>query len=324
MDPNFYANGTVYTARVYPCLYNPYTGVYYKSQFYEEIQFTDPNDSNYYNYLNFNWGSVSIFDETVYYFVEIDVNSGGYQPIGTFSGTSLQITSIGGSNSTTPWPSEYTNAGGTPPSVPSGLSGYYGGYGGSFQDTSTSTFSATGRQWQIEVDAYNTISGTIYVSGTPTTGGFTDDSMSMYRVASAWSSGGSQEGFIYRRRYSDDGGSSWSDWSYTYANDFDGTYFYKYDEDYSNNTGLEARWGQTYSPGAITKSFDVYGIGTSPSGNTYYSAGYNTYSVNIPDDSVRYIIKHTFSGIPAGGAKILAPSGGISYGYVTSNNFYDL
>ena len=59
---------------------------------------------------------------------------------------------------------EYTNAGGTPPSVPSGLSGYYGGYGGSFQDTSTSTFSATGRQWQIEVDAYTTITGTIYVS----------------------------------------------------------------------------------------------------------------------------------------------------------------
>lgn len=96
--------------------------------------------------------------------------------------------------------------------------------------------------WEIAVDSYNTISGTIYVSGTPTTNSFTDDSMNSYRVASAWSSGGSQEGFIYRRRYSDDGGMSWSDWKYTGTNNFYGTYYYQYDEDYSNDTALEARW----------------------------------------------------------------------------------
>lgn len=328
-NPNFYANGTVYTARVYPCLYVASTGSYYRSQFYEQIQFTDPNDSAYYQYLNFNWWTVSISGETVYYFVEIDVNSGGYNAIGTYSWTSLQIESISGSNSTTAWPSEYTNAGWTGPSTPSGLSGYaWWLYWSGFQDNNGSTpFTANSRQWQIEVDSWKDISGTKYVSWTPTTNSFTDDgSFNSYRVASAWSSGGTQDGFIYRRQYSDDGGMSWSGWIYRYHDgSFDGTYYYSYDEDFSNDSDAEWRWWQTFSWGwSITKSFDAYGRGVSPSGNYYYSSGFNTYTANIPSDSVRYIIKHTFTSMPANGAKILAPTGSVSYWYVTTTDFYDV
>jgi len=43
----FYANGAVYTARIYPCLVVGST--YYKSTNYEEISNTDPNDSDYYD-----------------------------------------------------------------------------------------------------------------------------------------------------------------------------------------------------------------------------------------------------------------------------------
>lgn len=316
------ANNTTYYFRIYPCLYVASTGSFYRSQYYEEVSSTDPNNSQSYD-IQVSWWTVSISGETVYYHVEYSTDGGSFYPLWVSANTSETYTSLSGGDSTTSWWSQYQNSGWTLPSVPSSLSGYTGWYGGSFQDTSTGVFSATGRMWEIAVDSYNTISGTIYVSGTPTTNSFTDDSMNSYRVASAWSSGGSQEGFIYRRRYSDDGGMSWSDWSYTYANDFDGTYYYKYDEDYSNDTALEARWWQTYSAWSLAINFLPYGRTSAPSGNIAYSSVWSSYGVSIPADSVRYIIKHTFSWMPAQGAKILAPAEWVNYWKVVTSSFYD-
>lgn len=320
----FTGDGTTYYFRIYPCVYDAPTGVYYRSTAYEEVSGAIPNDFGSYD-VSVSWGGVSVSGETVAYFVEGSTDGSSFSPIGTYASTAETFSSLSGSDATTPWPTFYKASGGTPADAPSGFSGYAGGsYGAGYQDTGASTFYASGRVWEMAADSYRDIGGTKYVSGTPTTGGFTDDnSGNYYRVASAWSSGGSQDGFIFRRRYSDDGGSTWSDWIYRYENTSDGTYFYVYDEDYSNDADAESRWGQTYSPGAQDYTFKPYGVGTSPSGNSVYSAAGSEYTASV-SDTYGVLIRHALSGIPAGGAKILADGEvGYSYGRVTSASFLD-
>lgn len=300
---NFQANGLVYTFRVYPCLYVAATGAYYKSSNYEEISNTDPNDSDYYNLL-LSWSSVSISGETVNYFIECDVNSGGFNPIGVYSGTSNTFTSLSGSDPTTAWPTYYTGSSGTPPNAYTGgsASAVNQGMGGISQYNTTI---------YLEVDSVANIGGTDYVSGSPTSGSFDDTFVTApYDAEIAWSDNGNSTNSI--ARISVDGGSTWY---YQYTGSSASPYSFT---SLTNDSAAEARWGQTYSGGSTTYNFYPYAKGTAPSGSPYYSPQGTLYSTTI-STSDYYILKHTFSGATG---KVLDST--LSYGQeFTGSALYD-
>lgn len=300
------ANGNLYEFRVYPCLLA--SGTYYRSQYFEGISAgTDPNDAQGYN-IALSWGTVSITGETVEYFVEYDMNgSGSWSPIGIFSGSGVTLTSLSGSDSTTLFPTFYNNTPATPAGSPSGI-------GMSVVNEGSGTFSGAsdGTTWYYELDTYITVSGTKYVSGSPISTSLMDNNNSQsYDWSITWTDGSPSDGLIIRR--SNDN----STWSYQYIST-GGSYI---DYGFSNDTDAEGRWGQTYSAGSITYSFNPFGTGTAPSGNTIYSSVGTPYTTSVPADSINYIFKHTFSGNTTG--KVRDDSS--SYGYTFSGSeFYDL
>lgn len=307
------ANGAVYTFRVYPVLVaTDFQGtVYYRSQYYEEIGPTmDPNDSQSYN-IELTMGSVTITGETVEYYVEVDVNSGGFIPFNRTNSNPTVYTSLAsGSNDTTAWPTYYNNTPTTPPGIPSGLSQ-------SVINEGSGTFSGAsdGTTWYYEVDSYENIGGTIYVSGTPTTSSLMDNNNGQsYDWQLSYTPGSPSGGSIVRR--SNDNAT----WSYQFI-DASGSYI---DYGFSDDPAAAARWGQTYSAGSVNYDYAPYGKGDSPSFNAIYGTAGTTYSTTLSADSINYIFKHTFSGtIPVGGGKILAPQASPSYGLNVSSDFYD-
>jgi len=300
------ANGNSYEFRVYPCLLAVST--YYRSQYSETLSAgTDPNDSQGYN-ISLSWGTVSITGETVEYFVEYDMNgSGSWSPIGIFSGSGVTLTSLSGSDMTTPFPTFYKNTPATPAGSPSGI-------GMSVVNEGSGTFSGAsdGTTWYYELDTYITVSGTKYVSGSPISTSMMDNNNGQsYDWSITWTDGSPSDGLIIRR--SNDN----TNWSYQYIST-GGSYT---DYGFSNDTDAESRWGQTYSAGSVTYSFNPFGTGTAPSGNTIYSSVGTPYTTSIPADSVNYIFKHTFSGNTTG--KVRDDSS--SYGYTfTGGQFYDV
>ena len=271
------ANGTTYYFRIHPCLFDG-GSVYYKSQYYEEISLQDPNDAQSYN-IQVSWGSVSITGETVYYFVEYSTDGSTFSPQGLFTSSPQTITTLGGSDSTTTWGSFYVNAN-TPPTAFSGGSAQAVniGIGG---------ISETGNTILMEVDSVKTISGTDYVSGTPTTGSFSDSGLGSYDAEMSWTDNGNATNAIVR--ISVDNGSTWY---YQYVGNTTGPYTFT---SLSNDTNAEARWGQTYGASGTTYNFSIYARDVSPSGSTVYSPTPNTYSANVTS-SEYCIIKHTLTG----------------------------
>jgi len=298
---SFYANGTTYCFRIYPTLVAG--GIYYKSQYYESVTNTDPNDSDYYD-INVSWGTVSISGETVQYFIEGSSDCSSYNAIGVFSGTGATITSLSGSDSTTPWPTYYTAGITSGPDAPVSFDSMY-------EDTGYSGFYESGTYYQYEIDTYKVISGDKYVSGTPVTYSAYDNNMGSYFAWSlSWTLTGSYDGVIIRR--STDGGSSWS------YNDLGSVSSYL-DDNFSDDGVSSSRWGVTYSGGgSTTYTFNPYGIGTSPSSATVYSTVGTQYSTTI-STAGNFILKHTFSSATG---KILDNT--FSYGYQFSGSqFYD-
>jgi len=296
----FYANGTVYTARIYPCLVVGST--YYKSTNYEEISNTDPNDSDYYD-LSLWWGTVSISGETVEYFVEIDVNSGWFSAIWVFSWSGTTISSISGSDPTTAWGTTYTSSSGTAPDAPVSFD-YLS------EDYMYSGFYENGTYYQYELDTYKNIWGTYYVSGSPVSYSNYDNNMSSYFWwAMSWTLTGSYDGVILRR--STDWGSSWSHINLGSTS--------SYIDDNFSDDGSGSMWGNTYGGGSSsTFDFYPYWTATAPSGVNIYSSQGTLYSTTITDGNY-YILKHSFSGATG---KVLDAS--LSYWQLFSGSlFYD-
>lgn len=300
---SYQANNTTYYFRIYPVLVGGST--YYKSSNYLEVSAADPNDSDYWN-PQASWSSVSIAGESVDYFVEGSTDGSNFSPIGRTSSTSILYGS--GSDDTTAWGTFYTHVSGSPADAPTSLSTSMTNVG------SGTGFYADNTTWYYEVDSYRSIGGIKYASGSPTTYSQTDDNSSQnYDWSLSWSSGGSEDGFFIRR--SNDN----SSWSYV---DIGASVGYT-DTGFSDDGVTSSRWGQTYSGGGSTTfSFDIYGKGAAASGGVVYSSTFNTYS-SVISDANYYILKHNLSGVPANGAKVLAPSGAIAYGRSSSSSFYD-
>lgn len=297
----FNANGTTYCFRIYPTLVAG--GIYYKSQYYEEVTNTDPNDGDYYD-ISLGWGTVSISGETVNYFVEGSTDCSSYSPIGVYSGSGATITGISGSDITTPWPTHYTAGITTGPDAPVSFDSMSQNYG-------YSGFYESGTYYQYEVDTYKVISGNKYVSGSPVSLANYDSNASQYFAWDlSWTLTGSYDGVIIRR--SIDGGSSWS------YNDLGSVSSYT-DDNFSDDGVSSGRWGVTYGGGgSTTYTFNPYGIGMSPSSVQLYSTVGTQYSTTI-STAGNFILKHTFS---SAAGKILDETN--SYGYQFSGSqFYD-
>lgn len=307
------ANNTTYYFRIYPCLYVASTGSYYRSQYFEEVNNTDPNNLQSYD-IQVSWWTVSISGETVYYHVEYSTDGGSFYPLWVSANTSETYTSLSGGDSTTSWWSQYQNSWGTPPDPASSFDSATQQY-----DYSSSYYYADNKTILYEIDQYKDIGGIKYASGTPrqwnSGSGFTDDnSGNWYYVDLTWTLNGTYDGIFLRKSL--DWGSSWS-----YI-DVWNTSTYS-DQNFSDDGVTSGRWWQTYSAWSLAINFVPYWRNSSPSGNMAYSSAWSTYGVNIPADSVRYIIKHTFSWMPAQGAKILAPAEWVNYWKVVTSSFYD-
>jgi hypothetical protein len=298
------ATGNTYYFRIHPCIYVPSVSTYYKSQYYEEISLIDPNDSLTYD-IQVSWGSVSISGETPQYFVEYSTDGSSFNPLNVYPTLTETFTNMSGSDPTTSWGTFYTNS----VTAPTAFSG------GSAQATNVGSGGLTEVSTTIllEVDSVKTISGTDYVSGSPTTGSFDDTGLGTYDAEISWTDNGNATNAIVR--ISQDGGSTWY---YQYVGNTTGPYTFT---SLSNDTSAEARWGQTYSGTGTTYNFSIYAQGLSPSGVTVYGATPTTYSVNITTSDY-YIIKHTWSG--SIGAKIIETNTSTYGQTIGSYVFYDI
>lgn len=103
----------------------------------------------------------------------------------------------------------------------------------------------------------------------------------------SWTDNGNSTNSIVR--ISQDSGSTWY---YQYTGSSTSPYNFT---SLSNDSSAEARWGQTYSGGAVNYYFTPHGQGSAPSGSTVYSVAGTQYSISLPADSQNYIFKHTFT-----------------------------
>jgi hypothetical protein len=300
------ATGNSYDFRIYPCLYVSGLGVYYKSQNFETVSAgTDPNDSQGYN-INVTWGTVSISGETIYYFVEYDINSSGsWSALGTYSSTNETFTALSGSDSTTAWPTFYTDTI-TPPTPYTGGSATPVNVGsGGLTEVSTNIY--------LEVDSIKNIGGTDYVSGSPTTGYFDDTGLGSYDAEITWTDNGNSANSVVR--ISQDGGSTWY---YQFTGGTTPPYTFT---SLSNDPVAEALWGQTYTSSGTAFEFTPYGTGLTPSSNVLYSSVGTQYGITI-SDSRYYILKHTFSGNFTG--KVIDVATGTYGKQYIGGEFYDI
>lgn len=275
-------NWDSYDFRISPCLYVSSLGTFYRSQFYETVSAgASPADFLWYD-ISLSWWTVTISGESVYYFVEYDVNaSGSWQPVWLYSTTAELLTNLSGSNSTTAFPTYYNNTPTTPPTA-------YTGGSATAVNVGSGGISEVGNTILMEVDSVLNIVGTDYVSGSPTSGSFSDSGLGSYDAEMSWTDNGNSSNSIVR--ISQDSGSTWY---YQYTGSSTSPYNFT---SLSNDSSAEARWWQTYSGGAINFYFTPHGQGSAPSGSTVYSVAGTQYSISLPADSQNYIFKHTFAG----------------------------
>lgn len=310
----YQANNTSYTWRIY--WYKIIQGTTYRSLQYLEFSNTDDNTSSYFNWW-LSWDAISWVDGYI-----IERNG---TPVDSTASTSWTDSGQNTGPGYSSWGSTYTAVSGGTLNSPSSMEG-------PSQDYGYSSYYEDGRYIRYEIDSYIT-DGANYRSGSPVSGQFQDANMSSYygvRIDAV--SGGSQSGFLIRRQFSYDGGSTWYNaggsqdvWDYEYLSNlyFDGSDFI--DQYFSHNSSAESDWWNVYSGGSSTEEFRfrVYTYQTSPSGGGVYSPDYYEYYYTVTDTRY-YIFEHTFSGL-SGNAKIVwdINTGG-SYGVLVNSNYADI
>ena len=275
-------------------------GAYYQSQNAAYANYTDTSNDSHDFAVSVSWDAVSGADAYL-----VSAPSGTY----IVTSTSWVDYNTGGSDSTQGWPTYYTSNEGNSvaPTYLSASQNY--GYTGLTSDGTT---------YKVEIDSYVTIGGVNYSSGTPyaLSPDYYDGNSSSQYGLQLDNSGGSGNGYIIR--ISTNGGSSWRYIDIGSA----GSYIY---EGQPNETAAETAWNNPFSGfTGRTHYFRIYERGTTPIGNSYYSASFGSWSVVIPNDGAYYLVEHTLSGIVSQ-AKVTASDDGISYGYgrIVSDSFVD-
>jgi len=296
------ANGTTYYFRIYPTLDT--LGIKYKSPYYEEISYPDPNDGQSYN-IQLNYGSVSISGETVEYYIEYSTDGSSFSPYGVVAGTAEIVYALTGSDPTSAWSTFYKVE-----SAPTAFTG------GSAQgvDIGSGGISEVSNTILLEVDSVKNINGLNYASGTPTTGSFSDSGYGTYNAEISWTDNGNATNGV--ARISIDSGATWY---YQFTGSSTSPYVFT---SLSNDSTAEAVWGVT-APSTASYSFAPYGITLSPAGVQVFSSVGTTYGTSVTT-TYGAILKHNLSGLPTDGAQILAPQASPTNGrFTTTSTFYD-
>ena len=228
-----------------------------------------------------SWTAVT---NATHYVVYRQINGGGYTAIKLVATNSYNDNGADVAPTTTGWPSYYVcnvAALNTPVSFDTATQNLAGTY-----------YTANGQTILYGIDSYRTANGVKYSSGSPVSGSFTDtinDATTLFSVDVAWTAGGGQDGFIFRR--SEDGGATW-----IYADV--GNVSSANDNGFADD-GSGTVWSNPFSGfTGFVFSFRAFANHATPNGASggYYSNSYNTYSTTIPNDNVPRILLHTLSG----------------------------
>lgn len=308
---SYTANGQTIDYNIYQAIYNPLNGQYYVSSFFQTASFTDSiNDGT----TNFEV-VVSVSGQSAnadYFFVEKQINFGGFTDSTIFSaGSSFTDTGWTGTSSVNSWPTQYVLSY-TTPTAPSGATGQEINIG-------AGNLTESGVTYDFEIRSCANVGGTYYSEQTGTAGTFTDANMAQtFDLQIDYTAGSGDDQIV---RVSTDGGSTWA---YNFTGSGAATSFVWTNQ--GNDSVAETAWSNNIASVQLQYAFKAYAKNTPPGGGaTVYTPSSNTYYATITVPNTFYVFKHTYTGFPAGGAKVLGDyNAGVSNGLDITGDFVDI
>lgn len=303
------ASGQQIDYQIYPVIYSATSGQYYISEFYESTGFTDTlNDASNFSIV------LSLPTEAsnqTHWLILKQIDGNGYNDSVLHAvGSNYEDTAFSGTASYTTWPTQY-QLNYTVPVAPSGTvsSQVNVGFGNIFE---------SGATYVAHIRGATNIGGTYFCEQTGDTSdmGFTDDNTGdIFDIDIIYTPNGSDE---HVARVSMDGGSSWTyhfignSGNYTFNNP-------------GNDSTAETAWNTDVTSASVTYSFKCYGKGSAPSGAVIFANTANTYSAVVTTPNVKYIFKHSFSGLPVTGGRVLGNyETGVTNGQDVTGDFIDV
>jgi len=306
-------SGSGYSASSQSIDYNIYAaieanGTYYRSQYFESLNFTDTlgDSSGFSVFIN---GLTPLTNQTHWY-IEKQINGGGFNDsVIVAASNNYEDSNFSGTVSYAGWPTFYQLSYTAP----------VAGSVDTIQQTNVGfgTFTADGKTYDVEMKAAVNIGGVYFTDSNIFSSSWADpNDASTFDLEVFFTHGTGDDNVA---RISFDGGSTWS---YHFVST-GGSFTW-------NNPGSDSiaqtAWSNDVSNAEIEYSFKCYGKGLNQGNNaTIYAASADTYTATITTPNTPYILKHNFSGFPAGGAKILADyTSGVAYGKNVTDNYYDV
>lgn len=308
-------SGSGYTASGQSIDYNIYgvilvDGVYYSSQFYESINFTDTlNDSSPFS-VDINFPTAA--SEQTHWLISKQVNGGGFNDTVLHSiGTNYEDQAFSGTVSTSSWPTYYTLSY-TTPTAPNTDSAQEINIGSGNLTEANITYG-----WEIRSAA--NVASVLFCEQTGLTGNsFTDANMAnTFDLQIDWTPGTGDDQII---RITTDGGSNWT---YHQVGSMTGQFIYT---GQSNDSVAETAWSNDIAGADKEYAFKCYARTQAPSSGGYvFTLSANTYYATVVTPSVNYIFKHSLSGLTGAGGKILGDyNAGVTNGKIVTADFYDI
>lgn len=285
-------------------------GVYYAPSSSDIISFTDTlNDTSDFS-INLSLPATEA-DQT-HWFIEKNVDGAGYNySVIIPYNSSYEDVNFTSYTSPSSWPTYYSLSYTNPIAPTSQLYTDHGSYSG---------LTASGLTYDVEIDSYANINGVKYRSGTADVNSYTDNNSAATFGLQIDFTSGACDGYLIR--ISVDAGSTWS------YHDIGGSVSYVYDgESNAPSDGTaETDWSRTIASfTGVQYAFKAFGKTASPSGNTVYASSANAYYATIINPSINYIVRHSFTGMPSGGAKVLADyNASVNSGKNITTDFLDV
>lgn len=301
------ASGQSVDYQIYAVLFDGTT--YYRSQFFNTAGITDANNNGDPFSVLVALPNAAV-DQT-HWLIEKQVNGGGYTesvlvPVGT---SSYEDGNFGGTATTAAWPNYYSLTY-SPPIAPSGMSA-------SAIDVGSGGLFANGTNYNIEARSAANVAGMLYCEQTGDSTSYSDpNDSSQFNLETTYSPNGGDDTIF---RISTDGGVTWS---YFQAGT-SGTFVYS---GQSSESGAEEAWFRSIAAASKSWAFKCYGKTLAPGGfPVVYASSADTYLGTITTPNVGYIFKHSYSGFPSAGARVLGDyNAGLSNGRdVSTSEIYD-
>jgi len=301
---NYTASNQVITYRIFRAILDSASGIFYRSNDYEEIIFTDTLGDFTPFFVIITFGESASANQT-HWIIDKDVNGSGFNwsAITSSFNTTFDDNDFTNYDASSNWPTLYSIVANTP-NTPTGL------YDNAI-DITFGNLTANGTTYDWEVRSATNYNGLDWVETTGAADSFTDANDSQtFNLELAWDGVGADN---YIVRVSTDGGSNWEYQSTSASNVFVWS-------GQGNDSAAEASWTRDFSGIQRQYGFRCYGITTSPSLNPVYSSTATTYFTTIDIPNTYYIFLHNFTGMPSPGGKLLADyEAGVTNGKVLGN-----